>query len=248
MIRRALLVTALASLAAAAPASAITFGTADGNEHPNVGGLVAAKAYSDGSWIYCSGTLISPTVFLTAAHCEEGARVRVSFSSAYQDGDKTYAGTWHADPSYSQSQSDPHDIAVVVFDKPIKGITPARLPAALSLSKLSGSQQFTSVGYGAYEVTNSPGGHQYLYDDVRMVATGTLNATNPTWLRISMNPATGNGGTCYGDSGGPNFLGTSNVVAAITITGDAVCRSTNVDYRLDTSSARAFLGQFVTLP
>ena len=49
-----------------------------------------------------------------------------------------------------------------------------------------------------------------------------------------MNPRTGNGGTCYGDSGGPNFLGTTNIVAAITITGDAVCRSTNVVYRLDT--------------
>jgi hypothetical protein len=47
---------------------------------------------------------------------------------------------------------------------------------------------------------------------------------------------------------GPNFLGTSDVIAAITITGDAVCRSTNVDYRLDTESARAFLGQYVTLP
>ena len=99
-----------------------------------VGGLVAAQAYPDGTWIYCSGTLISPTVFLTAAHCAEGARVRVSFSSAYQDGDKTYAGTWHADPAYNQSQSDPHDIAVVVFDKAIKGITPARLPASGSLS------------------------------------------------------------------------------------------------------------------
>ena len=81
-----------------------------------------------------------------------------------------------------------------------------------------------------------------------MVATGTLNAINPAWLRISMNPSTGNGGTCYGDSGGPNFLGTTDIVAAITITGDAVCRSTNVVYRLDTESARAFLGQYVTLP
>jgi secreted trypsin-like serine protease len=104
------------------------------------------------------------------------------------------------------------------------------------------------VGYGAYEVTNSPGGHRYLYDDVRMVATGTLNATNATWLRISMNASTGNGGTCYGDSGGPNFLGSTQVVAAgITITGDAVCRSTNVVYRLDTESARAFLDDYVTL-
>jgi len=175
-------------------------------------------------------------------------RVTVTFASAYQAGDQTYSGTWHADPRYAQNQSDPHDIAVVVFDRPIKGVTPAQLPAAGALSNLSGSQQFTSVGYGAYEVTNDPGGHQYLYNDVRMVATGTLNSINPAWLRISMNPATGNGGTCYGDSGGPNFLGTTNIVAATTITGDAICRSTNVTYRLDTPSARAFLGQFVSLP
>ena len=239
----------VALLAFATPAHAITYGELDGAGHPNVGGLVAATQYSDGTWIYCSGTLISPTVFLTAAHCDEGtATVTVTFDTDYKAGDKTYTGTWYADPLYDQKQSDPHDIAVVVFDKPVKGIVPARLPAADSLSDLSGSQQFTSVGYGAYEVTNGPGGHQYLYNDVRMVATGTLNSINPAWLRISMNPATGNGGTCYGDSGGPNFLGTTDIVAATTITGDAVCRSTNVTYRLDTASARAFLEQFVTLP
>jgi V8-like Glu-specific endopeptidase len=230
-------------------ASAITDGTADGNGHPNVGGLVAPTAYSDGTWIYCSGTLISPTVFLTAAHCADVSdRVRVTFSSAYHDGDKTYSGTFHGDPLYNQSQSDPHDIAVVVLDREVKGLTAARLPAADSLSNLPGTQQFTSVGYGAYEVTKGPGGHQYLYNDVRGVATGTLNSITQSWLKISMNPSHGDGGTCYGDSGGPNFLGTSDVIAATTITGDAVCRSTNVDYRLDTQSARNFLSQYVTLP
>jgi hypothetical protein len=173
--------------------------------------------------------------------------VRVTFDSAYQNGDKVYAGTWHADPLYGGAQSDPHDIAVVVLDTAPR-ITPARLPAAGSLADLSSTQQFTSVGYGAHEVTNSPGGHEYLYDDVRMVATGTLNSINPSWLRISMNPSTGNGGTCYGDSGGPNFLGSTDIVAATTITGDAICRSTNVDYRLDTASARSFLADYVTLP
>jgi V8-like Glu-specific endopeptidase len=239
----------IALLVMATPALAITNGQLDGNQHPNVGGLVSPTQYSDGTWLYCSGTLISPTVFLTAAHCDEGtARVTVTFDTDYKAGDKTYTGNWYADPLYNQQQSDPHDIAVVVFDKPIKGIAPAGLPTANSLSNLSGSQQFTSVGYGAYEVTNQPGGHQYLYNDVRMVATGTLNSINPAWLRISMNPATGNGGTCYGDSGGPNFLGTTNILAATTITGDAICRSTNVTYRLDTPSARAFLSQFVVLP
>jgi secreted trypsin-like serine protease len=231
------------------PVRAITYGELDGARHPNVGGLVSETQYSDGTWLYCSGTLISPTVFLTAAHCDEGtARVTVTFDPDYKAGDKTYTGTWYADPLYNWKQSDPHDIAVVVFDRPVKGIVPARLPAADSLSDLPGTQQFTSVGYGAYEVTNEPGGHQYLYNDVRMVATGTLNSINPAWLHISMNPATGNGGTCYGDSGGPNFLGTSDIVAATTITGDIVCRSTNVTYRLDTPSARSFLGRFVALP
>ncbi len=239
----------LAVLLPAAPAGAITNGTVDGTGHPSVGGLVSPTQYSDGTWLYCSGTLISPTVFLTAAHCgEQGERVGVTFDPDYVAGDKVYYGTFHADPLYPGPTSDGHDIAVVVLDRAVKGIQPALLPAADSLSNLSATQQFTSVGYGAYQVTNSPGGHQYLYNDVRLVATGTLNATNQTWLRISMNASTGNGGTCYGDSGGPNFLGTTRIVAAITITGDAVCRSTNVDYRLDTATARAFLGQYVTLP
>lgn len=216
---------------------------------PTSGALVNATQYSDGTWLYCSGTLIAPKVFLTAAHCgDDGEEVRVSFSPAYQDGDQTYSGTFRADPAYPGTSADAHDIAVVVLDQDVAGIAPARLPRAGSLSKVPKKQTFTSVGYGAYEVTNSPGGHQYLYDDVRQVATGTLNAVNKTWLRISMNASTGNGGTCYGDSGGPNFLGATDIVAATTITGDAVCRSTNVDYRMDTPSARNFLGGFVTLP
>lgn len=76
-MRRLILVAAMliASLTAAGPAAAITNGTLDGNAHPNVGGLVAPTQYSDGTWLYCSGTLIAPRVFLTAAHCgEDGER------------------------------------------------------------------------------------------------------------------------------------------------------------------------------
>ncbi|MET0810517.1 MAG: trypsin-like serine protease, partial [Thermoleophilaceae bacterium] len=92
LITAAVLVAALTSVSSA---SAITYGTADGQAHPNVGGLVAPTAYSDGTWIYCSGTLISPTVFLTAAHCADVSdRVRVTFDTAYVDGDKTYSGTF----------------------------------------------------------------------------------------------------------------------------------------------------------
>ena len=245
----AVVITCTVLLLVSGPSGAITGGSPDGGGHPNVGGLVAPVAYSDGTWLYCSGTLISPTMFLTAAHCgSDGQQVRVSFSSAYHDGDKVYDGVFRQDPNFGNAQSDPHDIAVVVLAKAVKGITPAHLPGAGTLSNMPSNQTFTSVGYGAYQVQKGPGGQSYLYNDVRMVATGTLNATNPAWLRISENPATGNGGTCYGDSGGPNFLGTTDVIAATTNTGDRTCRSTNVAYRLDTMSARQFLAGFVPLP
>ena len=93
------------------------------------------------------------------------------------------------------------------------------------------------------------GGATFHYADIRYVATGSVNAMTAAWIRASMNPSTGDGGTCYGDSGGPNFLGgIRDIIAGTTITGDFVCRATNVDYRLDTASARDFLKHFVTLP
>jgi len=237
----------------AVPAFAITYGTPDGNNHPEVGALMGH--FTSGTFPYCSGTLISPTVFLTAAHCDLGvSRVFVTFDSTADGKSKLLSGTFYGDPLYNQAQSDPHDIAVVVLDSPVKNITPARLPKAGSLDALAVGAPFTSVGYGGQEPTNEigPGGDVITYLDVREYVTGSLNSVNPAWLRLSQNIHTGDGGTCYGDSGGPNFLGASrtetNIVAGTTITGDALCKATNVTYRLDTAPARAFLGRFVTLP
>jgi V8-like Glu-specific endopeptidase len=243
----------LGTLAFGSTAGAITYGSPDGGGHPEVGALLAPVPYSDGTWATCSGTLISPTVFLTAAHCDQGvSSVAVTFDSSYNAATgTTYWGTWTADPRYRGAQGDPYDTAVVVFEKPVKGITPARLPEAGSLEKPAPGTPFTSVGYGAQSVTIDHG-PTFHYADIRYVATGTLWTTTPSWLKISMNPALGDGGTCYGDSGGPNFLGAgsteTNIVAATTITGDFMCRATNVDYRMDTASARSFLGEYVTLP
>lgn len=245
---------AVSVLAFGAPASAVVYGQPDGNVHRNVGALLAPQAYSDGTWASCTGTLISPTVFLTAAHCDWGlSRMAVTFDSVYDPATGTeYWGTWYADPRFRGSQNDPYDIAVVVLDSPVLGITPAQLPTAGSLSNLPKNQAFTSVGYGAQSVTIDRG-PTFHYADVRYVATSDkLFAINKAWLRISMNPSLGDGGPCYGDSGGPNFLGAgsseTNIVAATTITGDFMCRATNVVYRLDTESARSFLARFVTLP
>src|SRR4029077_19933331 len=94
-MKRSLTTAALAitftTLSGAGAALAITNGAPDGNGHPNVGGLVAPTAYSDGTWLYCSGTLISPTVFVTAAHCADAeSRVRVTCGAAHQEGGKVY--------------------------------------------------------------------------------------------------------------------------------------------------------------
>ncbi len=235
----------------ALPVFAITYGTEDGNLHPEVGALVGQ--FSSGTYPYCSGTLIAPNVFLTAAHCDLGTtRVFVTFDGTFSSKSKLLSGTYYADPLYNQAQDDPHDIAVVVLDSAVKGLTPARLPAAGSLGLLSVNAPFTSVGYGGQEPVNQPGGPVIAYLDTREYVTGSLNSINPAWLRLSQNIHTGDGGTCYGDSGGPNFLGASrtetNIVAGTTITGDSLCKATNVIYRLDTDSARAFLGRFVKLP
>jgi secreted trypsin-like serine protease len=80
-----------------------------------------------------------------------------------------------------------------------------------------------------------------------MYSFSSFNSLNGGYLRLSQNPSTGNGGTCFGDSGGPIFLTVNGqqTLVAITITGDTVCRSTNVTYRLDTASARQFF-QYVS--
>jgi secreted trypsin-like serine protease len=255
-MRRLLVVAAMLAAVMATPgtAAAIVNGSPDGGAHPEVGALLAPQAFPDGTWEECSGTLISPTVFLTAAHCNMGlSHVAVTFDSDYDAATgSTYWGTFHANPLYGHDRSDSHDIAVVVLDESVAGITPARLPGLGQLDSLRAGDGITSVGYGAQLVTMGRGGPHFSYADVRYVATGSVRATTPAWIRASMNEATGDGGTCYGDSGGPNFLGAgateTNIVAGLTVTGDATCRATNVDYRLDTPSARTFLGSYVDLP
>ncbi|MBW3593411.1 MAG: trypsin-like serine protease [Actinobacteria bacterium] len=215
----------------------------------------------------CSGTLISSTVYLTAAHCTAYleslgiSQVWVSFDvdvDPVTSSTKLYAGTMHTHPGYPGPSSDPKDIAVITFAKPIKGITPASLPTAglFDQMKKAGTlndQLFTAVGYGVHEPETGAGGPTWEYDGERWRSVSSFNALNDVWLRLSQNNATGDGGTCYGDSGGPNFLGTGSetvpgTVASITVTGDYMCTATNDTYRVDTKSARDFLGTYVTLP
>jgi Trypsin len=254
----AALVAVAAAAAAAGGALAITYGQLDQSRHPEVGALIDVSPA--GMVTNCSGTLISPTVFLTAAHCDIGkSTVSVSFDSQLTPQSKLYTGTFHGDPLFSQAQGDAHDIAVVVFPQAVAGLTPAQLPSAGLLDAmkadkaLTNATRFTAVGYGGEQRSFDGQGKWFIVSrGAREYAVSSFNGLNKGYLRLSQNPAHGDGGTCYGDSGGPNFLGAdggeTTTIAAITTTGDTPCESTGVSYRLDTESARAFLGQFVTLP
>ena len=248
-MRKLLLVAVLLAAAlTTSTAHAITYGTVDtANTYSNVGGLVTTSTRTGEQYVYCTGTLISPTVLLTAAHCDISSDIGtdvacVTFDVTLTDKSKLYCGKFIASPYYTKSQNDPNDLAVIVFDKPIRGITPATVVQEVGYLDdygLDQSTQFLSVGYGGTEFTNAPGGPTAQYTDTRMYATGTFNALGPGYIRISQNRATGSAGTCYGDSGGPQFL--DGVLVSITVTGDVLCKSTNVVQRLDTELAQAFL-------
>ena len=71
----------------------------------------------------------------------------------------------------------------------------------------------------------------------------------PAWLTLSGNTSADTELTCFGDSGGPHFLGDSNVIVSLTATGGGPCKSTEVTYRIDTPSARQYLAdQGIPLP
>jgi len=255
-MRSLLVIAAVAAAAAvvAAGAVAVVNGVPDGNGHPNVGELLAQQAFPDGTFSQCTGTLIAPKVFLTAEHCDEGvSRVSVTFEPTYVPGkSKTYSGTWVADPNYNKSFGDAQDLAVVLLDRAPVGITPASLPPLGEFDWLGNGAVLTSVGYGAQSVTSDKGGHTLHFQDTRYVTTGTVSSLTQYWVHASENPIQGDGGGCNGDSGGPKFPWIGgvevDVVVATDITGDTNCRSTDVSYRIDTPSARAFIGRFAPLP
>jgi len=236
---------------------------------------------------HCTGTLISPTVVVSAAHCFDPATwapdVPAQYVVAFHPTlrrlpsgnyliEDYIAGTPHLDRRWLQPQKSgsgtaqfkaqtDYDLAVLVLDRPASelypDITPAPLPALGTLDAFAtGTRQryFTQVGYGLQREYDPPVAGGDFIDFTRNFAISPLHKLTELRLETSGNPmdARDTGGSCSGDSGGPAFLGDTivGVHSYGAINGNSACSvgSTNGAVRLDTTSARSFLGQFVALP
>ena len=261
----AILLTAVLILSTFGMASAITDGEPDGEGHPYVGLLIFDV---DGSPAWrCSGTLLSPTVLLTAGHCTDGATGgRVWFESdvqsnqvalGYPFGGATSVEFCSIDthPEFPDSAFFVHDVGVVTLCEPVVKDTYGVLPSVNQLDALKtkrGQQNvtFTAVGYGLQKSFPDAASFHNSSLKIRMVAHPKLNQINvPGFtgdfsMLLSNNAHTG--GTCFGDSGGPNFLGDSNIVAGVTSFGiNGNCAGTGGVFRMDRQNVLDFVNSFL---
>ena len=244
----------------AIPVAAITWGQPD-TEHTNVGAMVVDwPGY--GPYQVCSGTLVHPRVFLTAGHCTEGWEgtgvetfwVNFDQDALNQDTLLNVAEIITHPDYYWGPTSNPHDVGVLVLTGPVENIEPATLPEdgfldALKKDRVLGKgpdkADFVVVGYGGTLHWPPP---EITYEDQRQYAVSEYRALLKAWIRLSQNHATGDGGTCGGDSGGPAFWveeDGSEVLVGITSWGDPNCISSGFNYRVDIPETLDFIASVI---
>ena len=266
--RTTLIAVAVALVAAAvvggAPALAITGGTPD-TVHTNVG---LVRFTTAAGRFRCSGTLISPTVVLTAGHCTEGpaTNVYVSFDDTLQPDPLQpgispaeraaraahyITGTAHPDPGWDGklSLAKQHDQGVVVLDAAATtkwpGITPAPLPPVGLLDGNQGqlkNETLTLVGYGV-DIGDKKA--QIVVQERRSTTSYLKNVQSEVVVfQINDNDSKAGGGSCFGDSGGAVFLG-RYVLGDASYVNSLTCNATGSYQRVDTTYSRAFLDSFL---
>ena len=247
---------ALMLLALPTSASAVTDGQLDGDRHPQVGLMVAQDKKGNPLW-RCSGTLIAAKVFLTAGHCTEApaAHVEIWFDADVESGipgngypfEGDVGGKPHTHPNYDPNAFFLFDLGVVTLERGITGVKYGKLPALNALDALSPSSStiFTAVGYG---LQNANRNHLEA-NRVRMFANPHLVQINTGFvgdfsIMLSNNAHTG--GTCFGDSGGANFIGTSLTLAGVTSYGlNTECAGTGGVYRIDKADDLNWINTFL---
>lgn len=239
--------TALA-LGVASAALAITGGAPDGGAHPYVGAAIGPAAGGSGSAL-CSGSAISATVVVTAAHCfADGSRARVTFADQAKGAAYTH-GTVHDYPGYCDTcanglpRFDSNDVAVIVLDAPVALPRYASLPAAGADGSLGGAA-VTLVGYGAQDVPNpapqnapEPSG---LRTAVQTRVIPGAGAVGDQYLKL----AASQGGACFGDSGGPVLVGDTAYAVNAYAAGNPQCGGNTYAQRLDLAPLLRFVRGF----
>ena len=246
----------------ALPANAVTDGELDGDGHPYVGLMVASNAKGQPMW-RCSGTLISPTIFLTAGHCTESpaAHIEIWFDADVESGipengypfDGDVGGTPYTHPQYDPNAFFLHDLGVVVLDKRVKMGTYGKLPAlgqntAYSKANPGSSAVYTAVGYGLQKAFPDAASWKESALRIRMVATPyrvQIDGGLVGDFSILLSNNAYSGGTCFGDSGGPNFIGSSTTIGGVTSFGlNGNCAGTGGVYRVDQADDLNWLATF----
>jgi len=253
---------------------AVTYGIPDEDGHPYVGLVFFYDEAEEYMW-RCSGTLIEPKVFVTAGHCTFGtSKATVLFDADLEDivyveeddrgylfgaygKHKYYVGETYAHPAYNDYWTEfpnTYDVGVVVLKKPVNLKTYGSLPELGTLDQASEMYlkkdiTIRTVGYGVQSVKPD-----YQSDKIRYTSTSNLvnlvSANNGGYnVQTSNNPSVvhGEGGACFGDSGGPLFYPEdSNVMVAIVSFGmNWNCKGQDWSYRADISITQDFINSFL---
>ena len=262
------LVLALALTASVAlPAAAITRGgVPDGGDHPYVGLMVAGFLDDDDNFLpawRCSGSLISPTVYVTAGHCTSGATaVEIWFDTSPQDyegrlgypfaSEFSVSGTPYTHPDYVDEAFYLYDLGVVVLDEPVVLDEYASLPEVNQLDQLGKGRNragITAVGYGLQGVVPETIADltRYRADLFVVNATGFIGlrqAPGSGWFATSGDAK--HGGTCFGDSGGPALIAGTHTIIGVTSFGlNANCAGVGGSYRIDREADLEFIRSFL---
>jgi Trypsin len=239
----------------ASPAGAVLYGTPDGNNHPYVG--IVRFFDEDGNYLWrCTGTLISPTVFLTAGHCAFGTdSAEVWFTETAPttaevlSGDYTrgITGETHAYPGYDDFATFPNtgDVGIVVLDKPVKMKTYGQLPEAGLVETLYKHTVFDIVGYGQQDTQPvAVANVQRIAAKAKLISlqSGFSAGFN---LQLSSNAGKPHrGGLCFGDSGGPVLYGTT-ILAVNSFVINLNCAGAGYSYRIDQPEILAWINSFL---